>query len=703
MICCECGSHNVVSNEKETYCEECGMVLTDEFFDTRGARVYDNEDYFRKSQHGAPENINVFDKGLSTPRQPQLKNINLPQRANFSDHKDKTLKSLLSESGRLISELKLSNDVKAESAFLLRKLYEKGTLRGQKIEYIVGVSVFIAAKRLHTPCTLKEIKGVLNYKGGRKKGYREKIFNTALKKFKILKLKLVYISAEEYLPKFIAKLGLDYTIEKKARELIVSTKLNTINKVGAAVAIFGVLKRDNDRPGLLGDVSEKCGIAIMTLRHYYREMLQPLGFPILPKKSHKKKYETTCECGDTITMAPSGELSCKKCPGCGKNLVIGGYHYLELGKKAFWCQNCGLVLGSEFTNSHNGFTQFKKDQYYPDSNKYYDRGLGSRKQPKLKTVRSHVTINQIKGKDKTLKLLFDENNLLISLLHLNADVGNECAFLTHQLIDKTDLKGTHLEFISGSIIHIAATRLRIPLDLLEIDRLINYHGTRKLSVVEEFVKKKLNLPIPMLTAEDYLSKFACNLNLDYQHQKEAQNVLKQMYLNGGKSETKAAFSLLVTMIDTKNAMKNIVNGCHVTESQIIGLVKYVSEPLKSDIISKCQLSVPEVNKIPLNDTITCKICGMELKKITYLHLKLHGMTLDDYRERFPNAPLTSDQTRENNKTARLGAEVSEITKQKLSESHIGKTSPRKGKHLTDDSKQKISESLVKYFSEKREA
>ena len=37
--------------------------------------------------------------------------------------------------------------------------------------------------------------------------------------------------------------------------------------------------------------------------------------------------------------------------------------------------------------------------------------------------------------------------------------------------------------------------------------------------------------------------------------------------------------------------------------------------------------------------VKCEICGKELEYINYLHLKTHNITVKEYREKFPNAPL----------------------------------------------------------------
>jgi len=40
--------------------------------------------------------------------------------------------------------------------------------------------------------------------------------------------------------------------------------------------------------------------------------------------------------------------------------------------------------------------------------------------------------------------------------------------------------------------------------------------------------------------------------------------------------------------------------------------------------------------------VNCYLCGKSFKVITPSHLKSHGVTLQEYRERFPDAPIYSD-------------------------------------------------------------
>jgi len=46
------------------------------------------------------------------------------------------------------------------------------------------------------------------------------------------------------------------------------------------------------------------------------------------------------------------------------------------------------------------------------------------------------------------------------------------------------------------------------------------------------------------------------------------------------------------------------------------------------------------------EKIECKVCGKKFKRITHTHLKKHGMTTEEYREKYPDASLISKGVKE---------------------------------------------------------
>ena len=45
--------------------------------------------------------------------------------------------------------------------------------------------------------------------------------------------------------------------------------------------------------------------------------------------------------------------------------------------------------------------------------------------------------------------------------------------------------------------------------------------------------------------------------------------------------------------------------------------------------------------------VRCEICGKELRLINYMHLRTHGISIDEYKRRYPHAKLSSEEHRAN--------------------------------------------------------
>lgn len=114
--------------------------------------------------------------------------------------------------------------------------------------------------------------------------------------------------------------------------------------------------------------------------------------------------------------------------------------------------------------------------------------------------------------------------------------------------------------------------------------------------------------------------------------------------------------------------------------------------------------------------IKCEICKKEFGQITYSHLKYHDVTLQEYKKTYPDSPIVSEEVGEKiseffkgkpktkehrdnlkiainatfdngriGKSGTTGMKMTDETKQKMSDAHIGK------KH-TEETKQKIGAS-----------
>ena len=58
--------------------------------------------------------------------------------------------------------------------------------------------------------------------------------------------------------------------------------------------------------------------------------------------------------------------------------------------------------------------------------------------------------------------------------------------------------------------------------------------------------------------------------------------------------------------------------------------------------------------------VACQICDRQFKQITNTHLKSHGIAIDEYKLRFPNHPIVSDETSRTRSTKMLGKNKGKI-------------------------------------------
>ena len=68
-VCPECGSHQLIQDHEraELVCQNCGLVLDEEFIDHGPEwRAFDHDQRMKRSRMGAPMTFTIHNKGLST-------------------------------------------------------------------------------------------------------------------------------------------------------------------------------------------------------------------------------------------------------------------------------------------------------------------------------------------------------------------------------------------------------------------------------------------------------------------------------------------------------------------------------------------------------------------------------------------------------------------------------------------------------------
>ena len=159
--CKECGSRNLERDltRGELSCTDCGLVLEDNLID-QGAewRAFSSEQGDQRARTGAPMNIMLHDKGLSTDIDWQNKDWSGKQittssqmyrmrkwqrRARVSNSKERNLSVALAELDRMAMQLdSLPKSVRQEAANVYKRTLEAGLIRGRSITGAVAASLY---------------------------------------------------------------------------------------------------------------------------------------------------------------------------------------------------------------------------------------------------------------------------------------------------------------------------------------------------------------------------------------------------------------------------------------------------------------------------------------------------------------------------------------------------------------------------------
>ena len=295
--CPECKSSHLVRDYErgELVCEDCGLVLDEQFVDQGPEwRAFDAEQGEKRARTGAPMTYTIHDKGLSTEigwknkdsygksiptrNRAQLYRLRKWQRRiRVSNATERNLAFALSELDRMASGMGLPRNVRETAAMIYRKAVNKNLIRGRSIEGVVAASLYAACRQCNVPRTLDEIASASRV--GRKEIGRTYRFMT-----RELKLRLMPTSPQDYISRFCSELKLSgdvqtKTIEilKKADEKELTSGRGPTGVAAAAVYISSILCNERRTQREVADIA---GVTEVTIRNRYKELTEKLGLEI---------------------------------------------------------------------------------------------------------------------------------------------------------------------------------------------------------------------------------------------------------------------------------------------------------------------------------------------------------------------------------------------------------------------------------------
>ena len=288
LECPECEGH-LVSEESETICQDCGLVVdTDEVDRGPEWRAFDAKEKDQKSRVGAPTTNMMHDQGLSTnigwqnkdaygnslssnQRQKMQRLRTWNERFRTRDSKERNLKQALGEIDRMASALGLPKNVRETSSVIYRRALGEDLLPGRSIEGVATASLYAAARQAGTPRSLDEVANVSRVE-------KDEIARTYRYVVRELGLQVAPADPESYVPRFASGLELSDEAEHRARSLLKTAKEKGVHSgkspVGlAAAAVYAASLLTNEKTTQAA-VSEVADISEVTIRNRYHELLE---------------------------------------------------------------------------------------------------------------------------------------------------------------------------------------------------------------------------------------------------------------------------------------------------------------------------------------------------------------------------------------------------------------------------------------------
>ncbi|MGY5874582.1 MAG: TFIIB-type zinc ribbon-containing protein [Candidatus Thorarchaeota archaeon] len=294
LICTECGGSNFTDDQirGEKICSSCGLVVSFGSIDQRPEwRAYTTEERNARARTGAPMNLMIADKGLSTTigypfRDASGKVLSGRQRAAMYRMRKWHFRSIargsqignlriaLSELERLSSILGVPKDTKESASLIYRKALSKRLVRGRSIEGMVAASIYLSCRIHSIPRQLDELaeESILT---------RREIGKCVRQILRFLNLKVPIPSARNLIPRVAAELGLDGATIRKATSIISTAREMGVTAgkapggiAGASIYIAGILTDDRRTQR---QIAEATNVTEVTIRNRYKELVRRLN------------------------------------------------------------------------------------------------------------------------------------------------------------------------------------------------------------------------------------------------------------------------------------------------------------------------------------------------------------------------------------------------------------------------------------------
>jgi transcription initiation factor TFIIB len=177
----------------------------------------------------------------------------------------------------------------------------------------------------------------------------------------------------------------------------------------------------------------------------------------------------------------------------------------------------------------------------------YGNALSSRQRQKMNRLRTwNERFRTTDAKDRNLKQALGEINRMASALGLPESIRETAGIIYRRALEEDMLPGRSVEGVSSAALYAAARRAGIPRSLDEVEEISRVERVPIMRTYR-YITRELDLTIPPSDPTDYVPRFASELDVSDETERQARDILEAAINEGyqsGKSPVGLAASAL---------------------------------------------------------------------------------------------------------------------------------------------------------------
>jgi transcription initiation factor TFIIB len=195
------------------------------------------------------------------------------RRSQTDTSTQRSLRQAFNELDRLEDKLGLSDSVIEKTAYIYRKVQERGLVRGRTKSEILAAAIYIACREMGFPRTLKDITAICNIK----RRYIAKAYRLLIVE---LDLKIPLLDPI----KCISRIANNAKISEKTKRLAINIMHDIIKKeisagkdpMGLAAAVLYLSCLRTDEKKIQRYIADAAGVTEVTVRNRYKNIISQL-------------------------------------------------------------------------------------------------------------------------------------------------------------------------------------------------------------------------------------------------------------------------------------------------------------------------------------------------------------------------------------------------------------------------------------------